>query len=136
MSISKTAIITVISLALLYPSCKPAWAEEIEVNGLIVNQVQTRLGQEFYRHFSTLWGDPRISFQYNIEVRELADARWGSLITVRVNGHDAYRQGIRPRSGKAEEEARKSIPRVKNYLGYLIKSNGNGDTEDLKGDGL
>mgnify|MGYP001244682091 CR=1 FL=1 len=106
-----------------------------EVNGLLIDQTRTRIGQDFYRHFCTLWGNPNIPIRYNIVIKEIPDARWGSFIAVEVNGRPAYRTTLRPRSGGAEEAAKQAIPRVRGYLRYLIDTNGGQDTEDLKGDG-
>lgn len=130
----KTILLMILTLCLLTPK-GAALAEETEVNGLIIDQTHTRIGQDFSREFCTLWGDPQVDFRYNIGIKEIPDARWGSLIIVTVNGQEAYRNTLRPRSGLTEEEARKATAQVKSYLVYLIRTNGNHDTEDLKGNG-
>jgi curli production assembly/transport component CsgE len=103
--------------------------------GLLVDQTRTRIGQEFYRQFCANWGEPRIDFLYNIAIKEMPDARWGSLITVRVNNRVAYRGSLRPRSSQVGEEVHKAIIQVKKYLLYLVRTNGNHDTPDLRGNG-
>lgn len=130
----KTILLTLITLGLLGLACLVP-AEETEVNGLIIDQTRTRIGQDFYREFCTLWGEPKSDFRYNISINEIPDARWGSLIIVTVNGQEAYRNTLRPRSGLVEEEAPKAIERAKSYLAYLIRTNGNHDTADIRGNG-
>lgn len=108
---------------------------DAEINGLIVNQTRTLIGSEFYRHFCTLWGEPKVDYQYNITIMEIPDARWGSLMTIEVNGKIAYRKSIRPRSDKAKEEASHSIPQIRKFLMYLISTNGKNSSEDLQDEG-
>lgn len=110
-------------------------AEELEINGLVINQTHTLIGQEFYYHFCSLWEAPRLKVSYNISIKEIPDARWGSLITVKVNDRIIYRKTLRPRGGKAEQEAQTSIRLVRSYLQYLANHNGLGGSKDLKGNG-
>jgi len=128
--------LTLSFILLVSPAGFAANHGEAEINGLLIDQTRTLMGHEFYRHFCTLWGEPQVDFQYNVTIKEIPDARWGSLITVDVNGTTAYRKSLRPRSGKAEEEAKASISRVKKHLIYMIKTNGKQNSQDLKGNGF
>ena len=114
--------------------CGAAAGEE-EINGLIIDQTRTLLGREFAREFCALWGEPRIDLSYNILIEEIPDARWGSLLSVKVNGRTAWRKALRPRSGGAREAARESIPQVRSYLLYLLQTNGGQDSADIKRNG-
>ena len=51
---------------------------EVEVDGLIIDQTQTRIGQEFYQSFVTFWEAPSGIEDYNIVVTEMANPTWGS----------------------------------------------------------
>lgn len=95
---------------------------QVEINGLIIDESRTITGREFYREFFERWGDPRVDYSYNIVIREIPDARWGSILSVEVNGMTAWRKIVRPRAGNSREEARESVPQVRRMLEYLKTS--------------
>lgn len=110
-------------------------APELELNGLIIDQTRTRIGQEIYRQFSNHWGSVRVNFPFNISIREIPDARWGSIVAIEVNGRTAYRNILRPRTNQVGEEVNKAISQVRGYLLYLVRTNGRESSRDLKGNG-
>lgn len=52
------------------------------IQGVVVNQTITVIGQDFYRHFATAWADKEANERYNLTVREQPNARRGSLVWV------------------------------------------------------
>ena len=109
---------------------------QVEINGLLVDQTRTMFGREFFREFSSAWGEPEVPVQYNIVITEYFDARWGSLIIIELNGREAYRKRLAPRSGDASQEAKAALPSVRRYLMYLMTTKNQSINPDLKGDGL
>lgn len=107
---------------------------QVEINGLIIDESRTMTGREFYRDFFERWGDPNLEFPYNIVIRELPDARWGSILSIDVNGTTVWRKVVRPRTGDARKEARESIPQVRRVLEHLRTIDEKRDG-DLVGDG-
>lgn len=117
------------------PSFIQLHAADIEVNGLVIDQTRTRIGQNFYREFSTLWGEPKIEMAYNITIQETPDARWGNMIAVFVNNHTVYRTTIGTRSSDISKNVTAALNQTRFFMRYLlsiIESNG---TVDLKGNG-
>lgn len=110
----------------------PVFAQ-VEINGLIIDESRTMTGREFYREFFERWGDPKVDYSYNIVIREMPDARWGSILSVEVNGTTAWRKIVRPRAGNSRDEARESIPQVRRVLEDL-KVNGGTQGGDLAGE--
>jgi curli production assembly/transport component CsgE len=110
-------------------------AADIEVNGLIIDQTRTRIGQNFYREFSTLWGEPQIEMAYNITIQETPDARWGNMITVLVNNHTVYRTTIGTRSSEINKNVATALNQTRFFMRYLLNNNESNDNVDLKGKG-
>lgn len=105
------------------------------MSGLLIDQTRTLFGREFFRHFSTAWGEPQTDFQYNLVVREIPDARWGSMIIIDVNGREVYRKRLAPRSGDVEQEVEKALPRVRRNFVYLMRADEAEAPADFKGEG-
>jgi curli production assembly/transport component CsgE len=55
--------------------------------GLIINQMITVAGQDFYQHFVTYWRDKEGAERHTLTLRERASARWGSEVSIE------YQQG-------------------------------------------
>ena len=109
--------------------------DEPDLSGLLINGTRTHMGQDFYRRFCALWGDVKSGYPYNITIREIPDARWGSLVIVQINELQAYRKILGPRTLETEQEAKRAVAAARRYLLHLIRTNGNSDNDDMKGDG-
>lgn len=112
-----------------------AASAQVEINGLVIDASRTMTGREFYREFFEQWGEPKVDFPYNIVIREIPDARWGSMLMVEINGVTAWRKSVRPRAGNARDEARGSVSQVRRVLEYL-KDSEERQEGDLPGEGL
>ncbi len=117
-----------------------AFAQDVEIDYLIIDQTQTRIGHEFYRDFITFWEPPMGIKDYNIFISEKANARWGSWIQVEVGGliskNAVYKKLLKPRSGNAEEEAKIAIRAVRKHFTHLQEYEEELGGGDLKGDGI
>lgn len=110
--------------------------EQVEIDALIIDQTQTRIGHEFYQQFVTFWEAPKGIEDYNIVIGEKATPQWGSRIWIKVNDVIIYRSVLKPRIEGIKEEARKGIDITKEYLyRYSINERKSGD-DDMAGDGL
>lgn len=110
--------------------------EQIEIDGLIIDQTQTRSGHEFYQHFVTFWEAPEGSEGFNIFVGERVSPQWGSWIWIKVNDVMVYRNVLRRRTEEIKEVAKKVVEIVKGYL-YQYSINGKQlEDSDIARDGL
>ena len=110
---------------------------EVEIGSLIINRTVTRFGQEFHRHFVSMWEAPRDIEDYNILIRERASARWGSMILIYVNDRLIYRNILGIRTQQMEEIVRKSVELTRGYLFRLSISKQMFENEqDIARDGL
>ena len=130
----------VFMLSLVFGSTVLAQGGEVEVDGLIIGQTQTRIGQEFYQNFVTFWEAPPGIKDYNILITEMANPTWGSWIWVEVGGFVSkeivYREILKPRSEEIEKTAQKGVEVVKKYLYHLKEYGEEVSEKDMKGTGI
>lgn len=128
--------VLVFVLSLVFGSAVLAQRGELEIDGLIIDQTQTRIGQEFYQNFVTFWEAPSGIKDYNILVTEMASPFWGSLIGIEVNDVVVYRGLLRPRSEEIEEAAKKEVESIKEYLYSLEEYKKEASGKDMTGNGI
>ena len=113
---------------------------EVEIDGLIIDQTQTRIGQEFYQSFVTFWEAPSGIEDYNIVIVEMANPTWGSWIWIEVGGlvskEIVYRETLKPRLEEIEETAKKGVEVVREYLYRLIEYGKEVTEKDMSGTGI
>lgn len=110
--------------------------KETEIQGLVIDQTQTLMGETFYQTFVTFWeAPPEAGEDYNIVIVERASASWGSLVWVVVDDKIVYQAQLRPRSGDIEESARDGVVVASQYLSTDYRGESGAEDEDLKGDG-
>ena len=113
---------------------------QTEIDGLIIEQTQTRIGHEFYRNFVIFWEAPRGIKDYNIIIIEKASPRWGSWIWIEVGGFisrkTVYRVLLKPRTEEIEEKAKKGVGVITEYLRHLQKYEKEVKGQDMTGNGI
>ena len=127
-------------LSLVFGSALLAQGGEVEIDGLIIDQTQTRIGQEFYQNFVTFWEAPPGIEDYNILITEMANPTWGSWIWIEVGGlvskEIVYRETLKPRLEEIEETAKKGVEVVREYLYRLIEYGKEVTEKDMSGTGI
>jgi len=110
--------------------------EEVEIDGLIIDQTQTRIGREFYQQFVTFWEAPEGIADYNIFIVEKATPQWGSVVWIKVNDVMVYRNVLRPRTEGIKEAVRKCAEITREYLYRHSEQKRKLEGEDMAGDGM
>ena len=134
--------VLVFMLSLVFGSIASAQQQrEVEVDGLIVDQTQTRIGQEFYWNFVNVWEAPiGIKDHYNIFIIERASPAWGSWIWIEVGGFVSkeivYREMLKPRVEEIEKTAKKGVEVVKEHLYHLKEYGKELGERDMAGTGI
>jgi len=105
-------------LAALLPGGQHARAGEAEIEGLVIDQTQTRVGAEFYRCFVLFWSAPRGEHvsDCTITITERASAQWGFWVRVQVLDGVVYQKVLKPQADDFEDEARMAVKAVQRYL--------------------
>ncbi|MEK7578496.1 MAG: CsgE family curli-type amyloid fiber assembly protein [Patescibacteria group bacterium] len=132
--------VLVFVLSLVFVSIALSQQKEVEIDGLVIDQTQTRIGQEFYQNFVSFWEKPLGIGDYNIVIIEMANPTWGSWVWIEVGGfvskETVYREILKPKPEEIEEAVNKGIESVKEYL-YRLNEHGKEEREkDTAGSGI
>ena len=128
------AIFVLSAVSLLYVPFSQA--EDIEIERLLIDETITRMGHEFYLHFTKAWGEPKYAGAYNLVIGERPSARWGSLIWITSDSLVVFRTTMRPGRNHIKQEALSSVPIVHRNLRQLILlQNSNQYEKDIARDG-
>lgn len=65
-------------------------AEELEIDGLVLDRSISRFGHQFYFEFSNLWRDLPSTTGFNIEIKETVLPRAGTQLTLIMNTKIVY----------------------------------------------
>ncbi|GJL55886.1 MAG: hypothetical protein NPIRA02_30180 [Nitrospirales bacterium] len=95
----------------------PEESEEtfLGISGLIVDETRTVVGRNFYEAFTAQWSNFSSPTQ-NIIISELADPRFGSIISVQIGEHIVFRRLLPPRLGDLEEAVDMAIHNLRQSL--------------------
>jgi len=118
---------------MLIPSTDPI---DLEIEGLIVDATQTKIGRDFYEIFYSNWAPDSKMPKLSIVISELPLPRLGTQIAVTVQDHEVFKQFVQPRYDVIEAYAQYAIQLslryVENY--EVIQKQLQGD--DLLGSGI
>ena len=109
---------------------------EIEIDGLLVDDTRTKAGKDFYDLFYSSWEAPAAAKNYTITVSEKPFRFISTLITISINDNQVYQAILQPRLDILEEQTKDAIAMTQDYLANyeeIIKQL-NGD--DLSGSGI
>ena len=113
----------------------------LEIDNLIIERTQTRIGYEFYRDFVTRWNQaPPPPGEYQITILERANPRWGSLVWIEVGGFltgqdIVYRKVLSPRTADIQKEAAQALEAVRSHF-QRVQDFKQNLQEDLAGTGV
>lgn len=65
-------------------------AEELEIDGLVLDRSISRFGHQFYFQFSNLWRDLPSTAGFNIEIKETVLPRAGTQLALVMNNQTIY----------------------------------------------
>ena len=77
----------------------------LEIDGLVVDETQSRIGHEFFDLFHARWRAPRGAQGFTLVVQEQPLPNLGTRVTVRVNDDVVYQAHLQPRYEVLEESA-------------------------------
>jgi len=85
------------------------------ISGLVVDETRTVVGRNFYEAFTAQWTNLSSTTQ-NIVISELADPRFGSIISVQIGEKVVFRRLLPPRLGDLEEAVNMAITNLRQTL--------------------
>ncbi|HPG40738.1 MAG TPA: CsgE family curli-type amyloid fiber assembly protein [bacterium] len=108
----------------------------LEIDGLIINDTKTKIGQEFYEYFYTLWEPPAGVYDYTIYISEMPTGQSGSWVFININDISIYQNRLTPRSDEIEEAARQATGFTGNYLVNYTQDQKQMAGDDMAGTGI
>lgn len=83
--------------------------QRMEIDGLVVDETQTKLGQDFYAGFYSYWQPPEGAINYTITVQEQPMPNIGTRVIVSVNDEVAFQTQLQPREDVVDGAARQAV---------------------------
>lgn len=81
----------------------------MEIDGMVVDETQTRLGRDFYTEFYNFWQSPEGAVNYTVTVQEQPMPNLGTRVMVRVNDEIAFQAQLQPRQDMLEMTSRQAV---------------------------
>lgn len=117
----------------LIPSTDPV---NLEIEGLIVDATQTKIGRDFYEMFFNRWNPADYLPKLQIVINERPLPRLGTQVAISIDDNVIYQRFVQPRADQLEQNVNLAIQVANRYLeNYeLIQKQLQGD--DLAGTGI
>ncbi|WP_249313048.1 curli production assembly/transport protein CsgE [Pseudoalteromonas ruthenica] len=96
----------IVLLALTHTSCK---AQEVEIDGLVLDRSISRFGHQFYFNFSQLWRDLPDTSGTNVVIKETVLPRAGTRLEVLMNNELVYVTFMGRRGGPLKERVESAM---------------------------
>lgn len=108
----------------------------LEINGLLVDETQSKTAKEFYDMFYNQWTIPELAFQYSIIFSEKPMPRFGTLITIKINEQQIFQNFVQPRYERIEEMVELALRKTLLYLENYQQIQEELKVEELDGNGI
>lgn len=118
------------------PIVPSAPAEDISINGLVIDDSRTKTGRDFYDAFYSRWEAPRGAEDFNITIKELPARGRISQVAILVNDNQVMVRLVQPRLDLIEELAAQSVVALQGYLKNAAQLRKQLETEDQTGSGI
>ncbi len=110
--------------------------KDIEIEGLIVDQTQTKIGHDFYDLFYSSWQPPDNFGDYTIVIEEKPLPQLGTQVTIKINDNEIFQQILQPRYDVIEAMAQYGVELSFNYIQNYEAIQKQLAGDDLKGSGI
>ena len=110
--------------------------DELEIDGLIIDETRSKTARDFYDFFYSKWIAPPGAKDYSIKIRELPSRGRVARITVEVNDRALYTRVLQPRLEVVENMALQAINIIRNHLQQNESLKKDLENEDQQGSGI
>ncbi len=117
-------------------SVKDSSDEGLEIDGLLINETKTKIGQDFYEFFFNFWQAPENAKDFTLFVSERPTGNSGSWIWVNVNETTVFQNRLTPKADLIEETAQSAVSIVTNYLINLDQNQRQLAGDEMAGTGI
>jgi curli production assembly/transport component CsgE len=109
---------------------------EIEIDGLLVDDTKTKAGKDFYDFFYGKWNPPNNAKDYTITISEKPFRLTSTIITVSINENNVYQSFLQPRLDIIEAIAEDALFYTQGYLASYAEIMKQLNGEDMSGSGI
>ena len=109
---------------------------QLGINGLIVDETDSKIGHDFYDIFYSNWQPPRNMQDYTITISEKPLPQLGTRITILINDTPVFQRFVQPRYEIIEKTALQGAATAYSYLENYTQIQKQLQGEDLKGTGI
>ncbi|MEM1125184.1 MAG: CsgE family curli-type amyloid fiber assembly protein [Bacteroidota bacterium] len=81
----------------------------LEIDGLVVDETQTKIGRDFYEVFYSRWAAPPNAVNFTVTIKEQILPNRGTRIVVQINDAVAFQAYLQPRYDAIEEAALRGV---------------------------
>jgi curli production assembly/transport component CsgE len=110
--------------------------KDIEIEGLIVDQTQTKIGHDFYDLFYSGWVPPSNFGDYTIVIEEKPLPQLGTQVSIVINDDEIFQNILQPRYDVIQEMAQYGIQVSANYIENYQTVQKQLAGDDLQGSGI
>ncbi|MFK8058096.1 MAG: curli-like amyloid fiber formation chaperone CsgH [Saprospiraceae bacterium] len=110
--------------------------DDLEIDGLIINETRSKTGRDFYNFFYKKWQAPGGVKNFTITLKEYPTRGRVARVGIEVNGTLVFRPVLQPRQSVVEMSANQAIAIVKKHLLDQKRIKTQMESEDQSGSGL
>ena len=110
--------------------------DDIEIEGIIVDATQTKIGKDFYDLFYQQWSQVEDLPYHSITISEKALPQLGSQISVQIEDQLIFRKVVQPVYEKIEEMAIYALQQAYRYVQNYDEMQKQLQADDLQGTGI
>ena len=107
-------------------------ADELEIDGLLLDRSISRFGHQFYYEFSNYWRDLPSTAGFNIEIKETVIPKAGTQLSLIMNNQLVYATYLGRRLEPLDERVEQAVYTV---IDAMARSNMAASTPDMAKDG-
>lgn len=109
---------------------------EVEIDGLLVDDTKTKAGKDFYDLFYGEWEAPKNAKDFTITISEKPFRLTSTIIMVSINDNSVYQAFLQPRMDIIEAITEEAIFNTQSYLTYYEEIMKELNGEDMSGSGI
>ncbi|MEL6864392.1 MAG: CsgE family curli-type amyloid fiber assembly protein [Bacteroidota bacterium] len=111
-------------------------SDELEIDGLIIDETRTKIGRDFYDMFYRGWIPPANVKDYIVVVKELPSRGRVARVSIFVNEEEVSRRVIQARADMIETQVGYAIRHINRHFANKVSVRKELEDEDQQGSGI
>jgi curli production assembly/transport component CsgE len=81
----------------------------LEIDGLVINETRSKMGDQFFNIFYQNWEAPQDSPNFMLKITERPLPSMGTMVTVHIDNKPVFRSKLQPRNNIIEKKAMQAV---------------------------